>query len=104
MKYFDLMERMDQLIRFENTGDSNEFSEKLGISRRQLYYFVEELKVLGLPLSYDRKLKTFYYEKDCMLKIEISIKELGDSELRNYGGGKIFGKNFFLQNPCTIVT
>ena len=91
MKYFDLMERMDQMIRMENTGDASEFSKRLGISRRQLYYYVDELKDLGLPLSYSRKSKTFFYEKNCMLKINISVRELGEYELRNYNGG------FFLE-------
>ena len=102
-KYFDLMERMDQMIRFENTGDASEFSERLGISRRQLYYYVDELKDLGLPLSYNRNSKTFFYEKKCMLKINITIRELGDSELSEYKGGNFFGKICLVQYPCTFA-
>jgi hypothetical protein len=95
MKYFDVMERMDQMIRLENTGDAYEFSERLGISRRQLYYYVDELREMGLPLSYNRCAKTFFYEKRCRLKIDISVRELGDSDLRNYSGG-FFSKEYDL--------
>jgi hypothetical protein len=97
MKYFDLMERMDQMIRMENTGDAFEFSERLGISRRQLYYYVDELREMGLPLSYNRCAKTYFYERRCRLKIDISVRELGDSDLRNHSGG-IFSENFDLCN------
>jgi hypothetical protein len=95
MKYFNVMERMDQLIRLESTGDSFEFSEKLGVSRRQMYYYIEELKDLGLPLSYNRRARTYFYEKNCRLKIDVSVKEMGASELTNYIGG-FFSSKFIL--------
>ncbi len=93
MKYFELMERMDQLIRMENTGDAFEFSERLGISRRQMYYYVDELRELGLPVSYNRRSKTFFYEKNCRLRIDVSVRELGDNDLKYLTGGFLLNKN-----------
>jgi predicted DNA-binding transcriptional regulator YafY len=103
MKYFELLERMDQMLRMENTGDAKEFSLRLGISRRQLYYYIDELKVLGLPIAYSRRSKTFYYEKQCMLKIDISVKELGFTDLYSQSGGNFFEKFYFVQSLCTIA-
>lgn len=85
--FFELLERIDQLIRQERTGDSFEFSGRLGLSRRQLYYYLDEMKDMGLPISYNRRGKTFYYEKQCRLRIHVSITELEDSEERNLFGG-----------------
>ncbi len=102
MKYLDLMERMDQMIRFRCTGDATEFSNRLGISRRQLYYYIEELKYLGLPISYDRNGKTFFYEKRCMLKIDVYVKELHDSDKVNLQGG-VFNINSVL-NKTSIYS
>jgi len=93
MKYFQLIERMDQMIRLEKTGDANEFSDRMGISRRQLYYYLDELRDLGLPLLYNRSSKTFFYERNCRLKIEISVREMDDSEIRTFEGGIMFKKS-----------
>lgn len=103
MKYFEIMERMDQLIRLESTGDAFAFSEKLGISRRQLYYYVEELRSMGLPVCYNRHSKTFYYSVKCRLKIQITVRELSDSENTDYNGGIFFQKPGFVHVPCTTA-
>jgi predicted DNA-binding transcriptional regulator YafY len=91
--FFELLERIDQMIRQEKTGDSFEFSTRLGLSRRQLYYYLDEMKEIGLPILYDRKNKTFYYEKQCRLRIHVSITELEDSEERILFGGMKMKKN-----------
>lgn len=101
MKYFELMERMDQLIRLESTGDASEFSERLGISRRQLYYYVDEMKDLGLPVCYNRNSKTFFYAKSCRLKIDISVRELNDPDRENLSGGMFFKNSCFVHSLCT---
>jgi len=48
---------------------------------------------LGLPLSYNRRSKTFFYEKNCMLKVDISVRELGEYELNKFSGGTNYWKN-----------
>ncbi len=91
--FFNLLERIDQMIRQEKTGDSFEFSNRLGMSRRQLYYYLDEMKDIGLPISYNRREKTFYYKKHCKLRIQVSITELEDSEERIYDGAMQVKKN-----------
>ena len=81
------------MIRQEKTGDSFEFSSRLGLSRRQLYYYLDEMKDIGLPISYNRKGKTFYYEKQCRLRIHVSITELEEPEEKNLFGGMKMKKN-----------
>ena len=92
-QFFELLERIDQMIRQKCTGDSFEFSSRLGLSRRQLYYYLDEMKDIGLPISYSRKDKTFFYEKQCRLKIQVSITELEDLEERYLFGGMKMKKN-----------
>lgn len=63
-KYIDRLERIDQMIRWKNTGTPKEFACKLGISKRCLYDYLEELKTFGAVILYDKKNKTYFYEQD----------------------------------------
>lgn len=75
-KYLDRLERIFQLIKFEDTGNAREFSEKIGISRRQLFYHLEELKTLGLPIKYNRNSNTYYLCEECEFKLEVKISRI----------------------------
>jgi predicted DNA-binding transcriptional regulator YafY len=87
IKYIERLERIDQFIRQQRTGTAYEFAEKMGISRRQLYNLLDELKDLGLPVMYSRSTRTFMYEYNCRLKINIEVLELENAELSYYEGG-----------------
>ncbi|MFW6219219.1 MAG: HTH domain-containing protein [Bacteroidota bacterium] len=43
-KLIGKIQRIDMLIRQERTGNADEFAEMLGISRRQVYNYLDELK------------------------------------------------------------
>ena len=73
LKYISRLERMDQLIRHEGTGNAPAFAERLGISVRQLYNLIEELKDLGMPIAYCRTRQTFYYLHPCRIIFEIRL-------------------------------
>jgi len=55
------LHKIHQLILKEETGTSEQFAERLRISRRQLYYYLSELRNQGAPLLYDRLRHTYYY-------------------------------------------
>ena len=48
------LQRINQLIRMKATGPPCQFSNRLGISERQLYRLLDELKSYGLPIEYSR--------------------------------------------------
>jgi transcriptional antiterminator len=101
LKYIERLRRMDQLIRQQCTGNSDEFAERMGVSRRQLYNLIEELKDFGLPISFNRSSRTFFYINNCKLEINIEIKELDRTDYLIYNGG--FIHEFQLCNYNIII-
>jgi predicted DNA-binding transcriptional regulator YafY len=71
LKYISRLERIDQFIRQERTGNAPEFAGRLEISVRQLYNLIDELKGLGLPIEYSRIRRTFFYRYRCRIVFEI---------------------------------
>ena len=55
------MERLQEYIRRECTGDVDELSGKLGVSRRTLFYYIEILRDTGLVIKFSRSRNTYYY-------------------------------------------
>jgi predicted DNA-binding transcriptional regulator YafY len=84
LKYISRLERLDQLIRHEGTGNAPVFAERLGISVRQLYNLIEELRDLGMPIAYCRIRQTFYYRFPCRIIFEIRMDEPVPPEPRRY--------------------
>jgi predicted DNA-binding transcriptional regulator YafY len=83
LKYISRLERIDQLIRQERTGNAPAFANRLEISVRQLYNLIEELKDLGLPIEYCRTRQTFYYRVHCRIIFEIRVDDPDPPESRN---------------------
>jgi len=75
LRYISRLERIDQLIRQERTGNAPAFAGRLEISVRQLYNLIEELKDLGLPIEYCRTRQTFFYRYYCRIIFEIRVDE-----------------------------
>jgi predicted DNA-binding transcriptional regulator YafY len=59
-KYLERYQRMQNLICAENTGDTEEFAAKIGLSRRMLFNYLEDLRDMGLEIEYCRKRKTYF--------------------------------------------
>jgi len=62
--FVDRLERMDYLIRTKATGTPAELADKLNISRRSVYDYINLLKEMGAPIAFCRKRKSFYYEAE----------------------------------------
>jgi len=67
----DKLKVINSEIKNKQTGTPEEFAKKLGISRSMLYNYLEEIKTLGAGIKYNRKLRTFYYENDFDVKMEV---------------------------------
>ncbi len=62
--YLNRINRLDALIRHKSTGPPKELADKLNISERWLYIFLDELKTeLDCPISYDRNKRSYVYDK-----------------------------------------
>jgi predicted DNA-binding transcriptional regulator YafY len=60
LKYIERYERMQNLICAEKTGNAEEFAAKIGLSRRMLFNYLDDLRDMGLIIDYCRKRKTYY--------------------------------------------
>ena len=80
-KNISRFEWLDQLIRQEKTGNPPALASRMGVSVRQLYYLIDELKDLGLPIDYSRTRKTFYYRSKCKLVFILKVVHLSGKEL-----------------------
>ena len=100
-KYINRLQQIDQVIRQKRTGNAKELAEKLDISRRQVYNWIEEFKSYGLEIDYRRDIKSFIYLKPYQINI-IDIKELSHKETTDIEAGINFlDKNSFVQDNCT---
>jgi hypothetical protein len=62
-----LLKRIHESINTGATGNPNQFSEKLGISRRLFLETLKQLKVeFDAPIEYSRPRETYYYTEDCV--------------------------------------
>lgn len=53
---------MHELLLHSNTGTTEELSQKLHVSKRQLYNLVDECRTMGVSIKYSRESKTLLYK------------------------------------------
>jgi len=88
--------KIHKLIFSQQTGSPDEFASTLCVSRRVLYYMLQELKNMGAEISYNRCKHTFYYDNRFNLDMEIKVSYLGEHEMNILGSGHLRSVRF----PC----
>ena len=58
--YCRKMESLKYKIKQENTGTAKELAEKLGISRRTLFNYLEKLRDEGSVIKFDKNRRSYY--------------------------------------------
>ncbi len=91
-KQINRLQYIEQLIRQRRTGNAAEFARRLGISRRQLYYWLEELKDMGLEIGYNRAIRSYIFLKPYKIEISFQISELTESEIDGGNTGSFVQK------------
>jgi hypothetical protein len=84
LKYIDRLCRMHDLIRRQSTGTSEEFAEKLGLSRSVLMDNMRELKALGARIEYCHARRSYFYEQDFSVIIGHSKQQKIRGGLKNF--------------------
>lgn len=74
LKFIERIQRIDYLIKKERTGSSEEFADKLGISRSMLMENLREMRELGAKIEYCPRRKSYHYESSFELVIGPSMK------------------------------
>jgi hypothetical protein len=85
-----LLQRIDHLIRTRATGSPKALASKLEISECSVYRLLDDLKIQGLPIAYDRQAHTYYYTDQVVWRVEFLV---GTEKLISLKGGKK-SKNF----------
>lgn len=60
-KFNDRIIYLRKLIEQESTGTPDELASRLGISRRMVFEYLNELKGQGARLAFNKKKKSYYY-------------------------------------------
>jgi biotin operon repressor len=101
MKVFEYLERismMHKLVMRQKTGTPEEFARQLGVSRTSLYELIDELRSRGVPISYSKSAKTFFYRQPYDIAVTCSLRPLTcNEEKENSGGMNIFPKILFFR-------
>ncbi len=97
VEQLERLKRMNKLIKAENTGTPNEFAQRLGISRRQLYSYIELIKDMGVLTAYSKANRTFYYCDEYELEISCTLKKISREIAKKVNGG--FSNHFGVSSP-----
>jgi len=73
--YLERMHRIDRLIRLSATGSPNQLAVKLGISKRMVYKYLDEMKKLGAPIEYDKCRNSYIYTAQGQLLVAFNSSE-----------------------------
>lgn len=78
------------------TGTPGECAKKLEISRSRFYEFLEELKLMGVPVEYNKDMKSYSYSSPGEFKIgfESNFEVISESSMSSIRGGK--GRSVFI--------
>lgn len=102
LKQLERLRKLHRLIKNENTGTPLELSRKLHVGVRQTYLILDQLKDMDAPLRFNRRTKSYYYESDFELKINVSIQVIAHEKLTNIYAGTTFSTYLFsLQGNCS---
>ena len=82
-EFVDLLSFFHGHVLRENTGNAEQFSAKLGISRASLYRIIDTLSDYGIEIEYSRERNTFRYLQRDNVRISISIAQLSEEEMKN---------------------
>lgn len=81
------MQNLHELIKKESTGTPCELAYHFCLSRRQLYNIIEDLKIMGADIKYNRDRSTFYYTNGFDLRLDFHVSFVNGNNERNIYGG-----------------
>jgi len=72
--YLERLQRIDQLIRLKATGTPRELANKLGVSKRTVYEYIQTLKDMDAPICYCKVSRSYVYEEPGRFEINFKKK------------------------------
>jgi hypothetical protein len=64
LRHIKRLQFIDYIIRRRATGSLEKFAEKNRLSKRGLAAVLQEMKEMGFPIKYNKRLGSYYYEQE----------------------------------------
>jgi len=74
------LKRIDHLIRIKGTGTPAQLAERIGISERSIYLYLNLMRDLGAPIKFDNFRQSYYYDPDGSFFFSFFPKEKRNGE------------------------
>ncbi|UPK68074.1 hypothetical protein [Chitinophaga filiformis] len=58
------LQRIDYLIRIKGTGTPKALAQKIGVSQRRVYIYLDLMKNLGAPIKYSDTRQSYFYDME----------------------------------------
>jgi predicted DNA-binding transcriptional regulator YafY len=101
VRQIERLQLLNKLVKEQRTGKPEELADRMGISRRQLYSYLEFLKDQGVEINFSRKLNSFIYTCDQNLEIAFRFRVLDMESSRDIQGGENFCSTSSVLFLCT---
>jgi predicted DNA-binding transcriptional regulator YafY len=83
---FNRIARIDYLIRIKATGTPSQLAERLGMSERSVYEYINLMKELGAPIKFNSYRQSYYYDTEGSFAISFLPKSDTDAKAnRKFG-------------------
>ena len=82
---FHRLERIDSLIRMKATGTPAQLADRLEISERSVYEYINLMKDLGAPIKFDTYRQTYYYDEEGSFNISFFPRRSDNGHNQQYG-------------------
>ena len=88
IKNLERLQQLHGLIEKEVTGTPAELAARMKISERLVFHLIDQLKDYNACIRYNRSRKTYYYDDDFELHVNISVSVISNDEVTHiFGGG-----------------
>lgn len=78
------LKRIDSLIQKRGTGTPIQLADRLGVSERCLYKYLNLMKEFGAPIKFCNARQSYYYDEDGHFKISFHFKKMNYKILENH--------------------
>src|SRR5690606_29350198 len=87
LEQIDRINRLHEMIKYRRTGTPQQLAKRLNLSTSMVFRLLEELRLNEAPIEYSRQMRTYYYSRNFLMKIQVDFKSLCEEEKKNYRGG-----------------
>ncbi|WP_373522673.1 HTH domain-containing protein [Aquiflexum sp.] len=98
IRQIERLQLLNKLVKEQRTGSPEELAERLGVSRRQLYVYLEYLNDMGVDIQYSRRLNSFVFASQKQILIDWRFEVLESAEIRKVLGGALCLSGSFMPN------